>query len=101
MGKRNYLIEGVSCAGKTTLCDELLKRGYQAMHGDRVLAYQGDPKTGLPTQTSDHQHHIWNIQKVKELALNTKEPITFFCGGSRNFNQFIDLFDEVFVLDLD
>ncbi len=29
------------------------------------------------------------------------EPVTFFCGGSRNFLRFIDLFDEVFVLDVD
>ena len=27
--------------------------------------------------------------------------VTFFCGGSRNFARFIDLFDEVFVLDVD
>lgn len=25
----------------------------------------------------------------------------FFCGGSRNFHHFIDLFDEVFVLEVD
>ena len=28
MGIKNYLIEGVSCTGKTTVCDELIKRGY-------------------------------------------------------------------------
>ena len=27
MGVKNYLIEGVSCAGKTTVCNELQKRG--------------------------------------------------------------------------
>ena len=27
--------------------------------------------------------------------------MTFFCGGSRNFRAFIDLFDEVFVLEVD
>jgi thymidylate kinase len=35
------------------------------------------------------------------LAANQDDEATFFCGGSRNFNQFIDLFDEVFVLDVD
>jgi len=30
MGKRNYLIEGVSGAGKTAVCTELQRRGYQA-----------------------------------------------------------------------
>jgi thymidylate kinase len=27
--------------------------------------------------------------------------LPFFCGGSRNFDKFIDLFDKVFVLDVD
>jgi hypothetical protein len=29
------------------------------------------------------------------------EAVTFFCGGSRNFAKFIDLFDGVFVLEVD
>jgi hypothetical protein len=44
MGIRNYLIEGVSGTGKTSVCDELQRRGYHAIHGDRELAYQGDPE---------------------------------------------------------
>ncbi len=39
MGVKNYLIEGVSCAGKTSVCDELQRRGYHAIHGDRELAF--------------------------------------------------------------
>lgn len=35
MGKKNYLIEGVSGAGKTTVANELEKRGYHVVHGDR------------------------------------------------------------------
>src|SRR5687768_10966333 len=48
VGKRNYLMEGVSGTGKTTVCNELQRRGYQAVRGDRELAYQGDPQTGEP-----------------------------------------------------
>jgi predicted ATPase len=50
MGKRNYLIEGVSGAGKTAVCTELQRRGYQAIHGDRELVYRGDPETGRKRQ---------------------------------------------------
>jgi len=39
MGVKNYLIEGVSCTGKTSVCDELRRRGYHGIHGDRDLAY--------------------------------------------------------------
>jgi hypothetical protein len=48
MGVRNYLIEGVSGTGKTTVAEELQRRGYHVIHGDRELAYVGDPDTGAP-----------------------------------------------------
>lgn len=101
MGIRNYLIEGVSGTGKTSACIELQRRGYHAIHGDRELAYQGDPETGIRTDGITHDHHIWHIDKVKALVTNQDEAVTFFCGGSRNFSKFIDLFDGVFDLDVD
>ena len=48
MGVKNYLIDGVSCAGKTTVCRELQRRGYHAIHGvsicvrDRLSPAVGD-----------------------------------------------------------
>ncbi|MFI2650647.1 AAA family ATPase [Micromonospora fulviviridis] len=98
---RNYLIEGVSGTGKTSVCNELRRRGYQAVNGDRELAYQGDPESGEPTDGRGHEHHIWRVDEVRALVANHDEPVTFFCGGSRNFPKFIDLFDEVFVLEVD
>jgi thymidylate kinase len=35
------------------------------------------------------------------LAANQDDEVTFFFGGSRSFNEFIDVFDKVFVLDVD
>jgi hypothetical protein len=112
MGVRNYLIEGISGTGKTSVATELERRGYHVVHGDRELAYQGDPETGEPLEdpayrreSSDaafaHKHHLWDVGKVKSLVADKSCPISFFCGGSRNFRRFIDLFDEVFVLDID
>ncbi len=101
MGKRNYLIEGVSGTGKSAVCRELRRRGYVAIDGDRELAYQGDPTTGEKTAGLGHEHHIWDVEKVRRLAANQADAATFFCGGSRNFKQFLDLFDEIFILDID
>ena len=101
MGTKNYLIEGVSGTGKTSVCDELQRRGYDVIHGDRELAYQGDPDTGQPMDGATHEHHIWHVDKVRALVANQDAPMTFFGGGSRNFAKFIDLFDGVFVLDID
>ncbi len=112
MGIRNYLIEGVSGTGKTAVCHELRRRGYHAINGDRALAYRGDPNTRArvspPADLTDadrvawvHGHHIWDVDKVRSLAADHRTEMTFFCGGSRNFNRFIDVFDAVFVLQVD
>lgn len=112
MGVRNYLIEGVSGTGKTSVATELQRRGYHVIHGDRELAYEGDPVTGEPLDSSAldqnildvafrHRLHLWDVDKVKSLLADKSHPTSFFCGGSRNFHRFIDLFDEVFVLDVD
>lgn len=101
MGQRNYLVEGVSGTGKTSVCRELRRRGYHAVNGDNELAYQGDPETGDPTQGVSHEHHLWRVDRVEALVADQHEPVTFFCGGSRNFRRFMGLFDGVFVLDVD
>src|SRR5262245_30350428 len=108
MGVRNYLIAGVSGSGKTAVCTELQRRGYQAIHGDRELAYQGDPENGTPTDgltlersaTFISEHHIWHVERVQALVANRDEAVTFFCGGSMNYSKFIDLFDSVFILEV-
>lgn len=109
MGVRNFLIEGVSGAGKTAVGDELQRRGYHVIHGDRELAYRGDPETGLPaTPPTDpptaawlSEHWIWDIGKVRAHIADPTAPITFFCGGCRNLQTFVDLLDGVFILEVD
>jgi len=41
------------------------------------------------------------VDRVRALASDRVEAVTFFCGGSRNFSAFLDVFDAVFVLDVD
>ena len=102
MGVRNYLVEGVSTTGKTSVCKELRRRGLHAVNGDTDLAYQGDPETGAPSDgPPSHERHIWDVDKVRALVEDHDEPVTFFCGGSRNFPKFLGLFDGVFVLQID
>ncbi|AJD46212.1 P-loop NTPase domain-containing protein (plasmid) [Rhizobium gallicum bv. gallicum R602sp] len=79
MGVRNYLIEGVSGTGKTTVAEELRRRGYHVIHGDRELSYVGDSETCEPLDglahetvtdsvTWEHEHHIWDIDKVTSVV---------------------------------
>ena len=111
MGIKNYLVEGVSGAGKSTVAQELIKRGYHVIDGDRELAYRGDPKTGEPLAEPIHEnekdkarwkqdHHIWDLDTVEAILEDHGKEMSFFCGGSRNFSSFIHLFDEVFILNV-
>ena len=103
MGVKNYLIDGVSCAGKTTVCGELQRRGHHVIHGDEELAYWGDLKTGEPVAgcADAHRAWLWDVAKVSALVADQTHAATFFCGGSRNADRFLALFDEVFVLEID
>jgi hypothetical protein len=113
VGRRNFLIDGVSCSGKTSVATELQRRGYHVIHGDRELKYRGDPTTGAPTPMpvtfpDDRaraewisEHLCWPVDRVEALVASADVPATFFCGGSRNSHQFLHLFDAVFVLDID
>lgn len=101
MGQRNFLVDGVSGAGKTTVAEELEGRGFHVVHGDRVLAYQGDPFTGRPTEGFRHEHHVWCLHAVRALIADRTVPETFLCGGSRNSAKFRPLLDGVFVLEVD
>ena len=48
-----------------------------------------------------HEHHIWHVDKVKALIADQDKAVSFFCGGCRNFGVFVNLFDGVFVLEVD
>jgi broad-specificity NMP kinase len=96
MGKRNYLIEGVSGTGKTSVCHELRRRGYHAINGDRELRAHNPPtpdqQTERITALSDadtaeirRASNHWDIAKVRSAAANQDDQFSFFCGGSRNF----------------
>src|SRR5678816_4381182 len=103
MGVKNYLIDGVSCAGKTTVCDELQRRDYHAIHGDRELAYWGDPKTGEPVNgcAGEHRTWMWNVEKVRALVADQRHAATFFCGGSMYSDSITALLHGVFFLKID
>jgi hypothetical protein len=97
MGTRNYLIDGGSGTGKTTVCDELQRRGYQAVHGDRELRSVRSARAA----SEDHLPPIWDLGKVTALLADQGEPVTFLCGGCRNSSEFVGLLDGVFVLEVD
>lgn len=101
MGKKNYLIDGGSGTGKTTVCNELQRRGYQAIHGDRELRLnlKIDANTTGPVPGYDLPP-LWDMAKVNALISSHNNEVTFLCGGCSNSSEFIDRLDGVFVLEV-
>ena len=98
----NYLIEGLSGTGKTTVCQELQKKGYNAIDADKVFAYFRDPETGLPTKEETQFNLMWDKEKVHKTLNDTTVP-TFVCGGlvKMKLDKFMPYFKKTFILHVD
>ena len=105
-------VTGIASSGKSEVCDELLKLGYEAHEGDDNLSYFYNNESGQvvnrPTSASERtpewrEQHTWKMSKEKLLELKNKakdKPI-FVCGVAANENEYIDIFDKVFALMID
>lgn len=101
MARRNYLVEGLSGVGKSSVHDELIRRGYHAVSTDRVWAFYPDPDTGLPGGPIRHDNFMWDEQKALG-ELDSPEPeLLFVCGSSRNRDRFLPYFTKIFNLRID
>jgi gluconate kinase len=96
-----YLIDGVSGSGKTTVCEELIKRGYYAIEADEKLAAFIDPKTGLPTDDHSSENWYWDKEKFNTMIKEANGQDIFVCGGAINKPEFLNKFTKIFTLHLD
>ena len=68
MAKRNYLVEGLSGVGKSSVYEELIRRGYKAISTDRAWKVHADPDTDLPGRPI----HSTRCGTSKKLSANSK-----------------------------
>ena len=101
MAKRNYLVEGLSGAGKSSVYEELIRRGYKAISTDRAWSYHADPDTGLPGGPIHHDNFMWDQQKAVSELESPKPELLFVCGSSRNRDRFLPYFTKIFNLRID
>ena len=101
MAKRNYLVEGLSGAGKSSVYQELIRRGYTAISTDRAWAYHADPHSGLPGGPVHQDNWMWDQQKALSELESPEPEVLFVCGSSRNRDRFLPYFTKVFNLRID
>src|SRR6185312_13225995 len=94
MDKRNYLVEGLSGSGKSSVYDELIRRGYKAISTDRAWKSHADRDTGLLGRP-------WDEQKAVSELESPEPEVLFVCGSSGNRVRFLPYFTEIFNLRID
>jgi hypothetical protein len=87
MAERNYLVEGLSGAGKSSVYEELIQRGYKAISTDRAWKY--------------HDNSMWNPQKAFSELESPEPDVLFVCGSSSNRDTFLSYFTKIFNLRID
>jgi hypothetical protein len=101
MAKRNYLIEGLSGAGKSSVYEELIRRGYKAISTDRAWKYHDGPDGSLPAGPGHHGGSLWDQHKAVSELESAEPEVLFVCGSSRNRDRFLPYFTEIFNLRID
>jgi gluconate kinase len=101
MAKRNYLVEGLSGVGKSSVYEELIRRGYKAISTDRAWSYSASPDTGPPGGPVRHDTWMWDEQKAVNELENPEPEVLFVCGSSRNRERFLHYFTKIFNLRID
>ncbi|GAB4065710.1 hypothetical protein GCM10028777_16150 [Angustibacter speluncae] len=100
MARRNVLVDGVSGSGKSTVFDELRRRGVPAVSTDRDWSAHLDPVTSLPAPAS-YDTWCWRPEVASPALQDDTVDELWVCGGARNRDRFLPLFDRVFHLQVD
>jgi dephospho-CoA kinase len=107
------LVTGISGAGKSAVCNELQRRGYEAHDTDRDRnAVWVDRETGevtaevagaseRPPGWLDRQEWRAPPARVEELAARAEGRLAFLCGATANEDEIWHLFSQTIYLAID
>lgn len=96
---KRVLLTGMSGTGKSTVIEELAKRGYKAVDTDydgysEVVTVSEDELTGL----GPGQDWVWREEHVQGLLDTEDAEVLFLSGTSPNQGTFYPQFDHIILL---
>ncbi len=107
-----FLVTGNPGSGKSTLARELARRGVAAIDPDYdpALSYWEDEagnriaRTEGPSAPDEEwlnaHRWVWNPARLQELLTQQPGPV-FVCGIALNIGDVLELFDRLFLLQID
>jgi len=95
------LVDGLSGVGKSSVYEELIRRGYKAISTDRAWTFSADPDTGLPGGPVRYDTSRWHEEQALRELESPEPDVLFVCGSSRNRDRFLSHFTKVFNLRID
>lgn len=106
--KKNILITALAGTGKSVVCKELVRRGYEAVDIEDVeglfAMYRKDTGELFDEYDNAVPEHIhmaeWrcDVEKLTRMLVDQKENIAFYCGIASNMHDLLPLFDMVVLL---
>jgi len=94
MANRNYLVGGLSGAGKSSVYEELIRRGYLAISTDRAWKQRTDRDRRYDNVGWDQQRAVSELQR-------SEPDVLFVCGSGSNRDRFLPYFTKIFNLRID
>ncbi|HSW37835.1 MAG TPA: AAA family ATPase [Candidatus Saccharimonadales bacterium] len=106
--KKAILISGIAGSGKSTICRELIKQGYEAYDIEDMprLFTVVHKSTGQVSDSYDNgsleyvEQYDWVCDKNKlaELINSQKEPVAYYCGIASNIDEILPLFSQFIII---
>src|SRR5579872_5528801 len=101
--KNKVFITGIAGSGKSTICKELLKMGYEAygiedIEGMFAMYRKGTREIFTDFDNADpekikNSEWLCNINKLKKLLAQQRDELAFYCGVASNMDDLFPLFD--------
>jgi hypothetical protein len=87
MAHRNYWVDGLSGTGKSSVYEELIRRGYMAVSTDRAWSHR--------------ETRRWVEERAVGELTSDEPDVLFVCGGSGEPERYLPYFTKVFNLRID
>lgn len=99
---KRILLTGMSGTGKSTVVDELARRGYKAVDLDNDAFSEWVPFSAEPGATDSaveaDRDWVWREDRVHALLATEDADLLFVSGCAANMGKFLPQFDQVILL---